>query len=112
MYYENVSVKLRKIYEFDSVECADFCIASDKLSPFTLCAVYRPPDTSLLRFAEDLVAYVELNITTKQQTLFMRDFNFHFEDETSPETAFVHDLLDSFDLKSLVRLPAHKAGYV
>ena len=63
-----------------------------------LAVIYRPPDKSVLSFANDFLDYMERNINSTGKLLPTGDFNIHVNDLESPDTNTFLDVLDSFYL--------------
>ena len=58
IYRSNLDVKLNSSYNFEAMECVDFSLNLDKYN-ILLAVIYRPPNSSVLQFANELAAYME-----------------------------------------------------
>ena len=58
VYRSNLDVKINSSYTFEAMECVDFSLNLDRYN-ILLAVIYRPPDSSVLQFANELAAYME-----------------------------------------------------
>ena len=58
VYRSNLDVKINSSYTFEAIECVDFSLNLDRYN-ILLAVNYRPPDSSVLQFANELAAYME-----------------------------------------------------
>ena len=63
-------------YKFGTRECTDFKVSFGQ-SSYTLGVFYRPDDHPFLAFLNDMVDYMENNITKRAEFLLLGDFNIH-----------------------------------
>ncbi len=106
VYNDHIVASLKKTYKFETMECAEFEIKYDDHRAITICAIYRPPSTDYLKFSEEILQYIENNVT-----LFTGDFNIHFDVPEDPATAFFNDVLYSLGLQAQVSFPTHQHGH-
>ena len=76
VYRSNLDVRINTSYTFEAMECVDFNLNLDRHN-ILLAIIYRPPDTSVLQFANELAAYMERNINTAGEQIIVGDFNVH-----------------------------------
>ena len=76
VYRSNLDVKINTSHSFEAIECVDFNLNLDRHNSL-LAVIYRPPDTSVLQFANELAAYMERNINTTGEQIIVGDFNVH-----------------------------------
>ena len=71
-------LKVTKSWEqhFGTCKCTDYKISFDH-SSYSLGLFYRPDDNLFLTFVNDMVEYMENNITDKSEFLLLGDFNIH-----------------------------------
>ena len=72
-----------------------------------MAVIYRPPDKSLLSFANDFLDSMERNINSAGKLLFTSDFNIHVNDLEFPDTNTFLDVLDSFGLHIHISFLTH-----
>ena len=53
VYRSDITLKSKSVYNYQSMECADFLLAFHNVL-VNLCVIYRPPDTCIRAFCEDL----------------------------------------------------------
>ena len=75
-----------------------------------MCVIYRPPDTSIAAFCEDLTDYQEKNVTSPGRMIIVGDINIPTNKEQHPETAVFEETLDGLDLRDHVYFPTHHLG--
>ena len=63
-------------HHFGTCECTDYKISFDH-SSYSLGLFYRPDDNPFLAFVNDMVEYMENNITDKLEFLLLGDINIH-----------------------------------
>ena len=107
IYQDNINLKIEKEYSVNTMECADFSI---KLPSKTrhLGLIYRPPDGSVLQFCQELTTYLEQNINTTGNTLFMGVLNIHTNDPENQDTITFDDIIESLGLRNQVSFPTHR----
>ena len=86
----------------------DFKISFDQCS-YTLGLFYRPEDHPFLSFINDIVEYMENNITDKSEFLLLGDFNIHINKLHDDEEVIFPDFLSSFGLQNHILFPTHKS---
>ena len=86
----------------------DFKISFDQ-SSYTLGLFYRPEDHPFLAFINNMVEYMENNITDKSEFLLLGDFNIHVNKLHDDEAVTFHDFLSSFGLQNHILFPMHKS---
>ena len=73
-------------------------VSPPNLVTIYLAAVYRPLQTSVLKFGEDLADYTEKNINLTGQLVLTGNFNIHINDKSNSDSIIFHDILDLFGL--------------
>ena len=76
IYKEDLQITKSHEYQFGTCKCTDFKISCDQ-SSYSLGLFYRPDGHPFLAFINDMVEYMENNITVKSEFLSLRDFNIH-----------------------------------
>ena len=62
----DITLKSKTIYNYQTMECADILLDLDNVL-VNLCVIYRPPNTSIVAFCEDLTDHQERNVTSPRQ---------------------------------------------
>ena len=88
------------------MECWDFTTTLPN-NTINLSVIYRPPDKSVLSFADDFLNYMEGIINLAGKNLFIGGFNVHVKDQSNSDTRHFQDVLDSFGLINYIGLDAH-----
>ena len=85
--YKTSSIKMlnTKSYDWTSCEMADFHIKAGN-KEIILCAVYHPPQLSVLEFLQDFTSYWENTITSTCEHIFIGDFNIKVDKDEDPNT--------------------------
>ena len=79
--------------------------------PVRVVLIYRPPQSNKNDFLTELSEFLSENIASKNELVLLGDFNFHLEDDKSPHTRELCNLLTAFGLESSITQPTHKAGH-
>ena len=94
-------------YTLEAMECVHCNLSLDRYN-ILLTVIYRPPDTSVLHFANELAAYMERNINTTGEQIIVGDFNVHINKQDEGNAIILSDMLESFNLSNCVEFPIHK----
>ena len=110
--YKTSSIKMlnTKSYDWMSCEMADFHIKAGN-KEIILCAVYCPPQLSVLEFLQDFTSYWENTITSTCEHIFIGDFNIRVDKDEDPNTIIFKDCLESLNLTCKVDFPTHELGH-
>ena len=110
--YKTSSIKMlnTKSYDWTSCEMADFHIKAGN-KEIILCAVYHPPQLSVLEFLQDFTSYWENTITSTCEHIFIGDFNIRVDKDEDPNTIIFKDCLESLNLTCKVDFPTHELGH-
>ena len=105
-----VDLKITKSheYKFGTCECTDFKVSFGQ-SSYMLGVFYRLDDHPFLAFLNDMVDYMENNITSRAEFLLLGDFNIHVNKLHDEKAATFHDFLSSFGLQNHILFPMHKS---
>ena len=72
-----------------------------------MAVIYRPPDKSVLSFANDFLDYMERNINSTGKLLLTGNFKIHVNDLESPDTNTFLDVLGIFGLHNHISFLKH-----
>ena len=86
----------------------DFKISFSQCS-YTLGLFYRQEYHPFLSFINDMVEYMENNMTDKCEFPLLGDFNIHINKLCDDEAATFHDFPSSFGLQNHISFPMHKS---
>ena len=67
-------LKSKTIYNYQTMECADFLLDFENVL-VNQCVIYRPPNTSIVAFYEDLTDHQERNVTSPGRKIIVGDIN-------------------------------------
>ena len=101
------TIKHTKEYTFSTMECSNFSIQLLSRS-LQLCLMYRLPDTSVLKFCQDISDYMELNITSNNELILMGNFNIHMNNSLNLDATLFEDTLKSFGLHNHINFGTHQ----
>ena len=76
IYKGDLKVTKSQEHHFGTCGCTDYKISFDH-SSYSLGLFYRSDDNPFLAFVNDMVEYMENNITDKSEFLLLGDFNIH-----------------------------------
>ena len=110
--YKTSSTKMlnTKSYDWTSCEMTDFYIKAGN-KEIILCAVYRPPQLSVLEFLKDFTSYWEINITSTCEHIFIGDFNIRVDKDEDPNSIIFKDCFESLNLTCKVDFSTHEFGH-
>ena len=83
--------------------CADFLLVFQNML-VNLCVIYKPPDTCIVAFCDDLTDYSERNVTSPGRTIIVGDVNIHTNRQLHPDAVLFHETLVGLGLKDHVDL--------
>ena len=64
-----------------------------------LCVIYRPPNTSIVAFCEDLTDHQERNVTSPGRMIIVGDINIPTNQEQHPDRVLFEETLDGLNLR-------------
>ena len=70
----DIMPKSKTIYNYQTMECADFLLDFENVL-VNLCVIYKPPNTSIVAFFEDLTDHQERNVTSPGRMIIVGDIN-------------------------------------
>ena len=108
MYKEDLKITKSHEYKFGTCKCTDFKVSFGQ-SSYTLDLFYRLDGHPFLAFLNDMVDYMENNITNKAEILLLGDFNIHVNKPHVEKAVTFCDFLSSFGLQNHILFPMHKS---
>ena len=105
----DITLRSKSGYNYQTMECADFLLDFQNML-VNLCVIYRPPDTSIASFCDDLMDYQERNVTSPGKMIIVGDINIHTNKEQHPDTALFQEILDGLGLRDHVDFETHCFG--
>ena len=109
VYRSDITLRSKSVYNYQSMECADFLLAFQNML-VNLCVIYRPQDTCIVAFYDDLTDYCERNITSPGRTIIVGDVNIHTNKELHQDAVLFHETLGGLGLKDHVDFVTHCLG--
>ena len=88
------------------MECADFLLDFENVL-VNLCVIYRPPNTSIAVFCENLTDYQERNVTSPGRMIIVGDINIPTNKEQHPDTVLFEETLDGLNLRNQIDFATH-----
>ena len=101
VYKSDITLKSKTIYNYQTMECADFLLDFENVL-VNLCVIYRPPNTSIVAFCEDLTDHQERNVTSPGRMITVGDINIPINQEQHPDTVLFEETLDGLNLRNQV----------
>ena len=105
----DITLRSKSVYNYQTMECADFLLEFQNML-VNLCVIYRPPDTSIAAFCDNLMDYQERNVTSPGKMIIVGDVNIHTNKEQHPDTALFQETLDGLGLRNHVDFATHHFG--
>ena len=109
VYRLDITLRSKSVYNYQTMECADILLVFQNRL-VNLCVIYRPPDTSIAAFCDDLTDYYERNVTSPGRTIIVGDVNIHTNKELHPDAVLFHETLGGLGLKDHIDFVAHQFG--
>ena len=103
MYRLDIALRSKSVYNYRSMECADFLLAFQNML-VNLCVIYRPPDTCIMAFCNDLTDYCERIVTSPGRTIIVGDVNIHSNKKLHPDAVLFCETLCGLGLKTTLIL--------
>ena len=103
----DITLRSKSVYNYQTMECAEFLLDFQNML-VNLCVIYRPPDTSIASFFDDLMDYQERNVTSLGKMIIVGDVNIHTNKEQHPDTALFQETLDGLGLRDHVDFATHQ----
>ena len=92
----DITLRSKSIYNYQTMECAEFLLDFQNML-VNLCVIYRPPDTSIVAFCEDLTDHQERNVTSPGRMIIVGDIKIPTNKEQHPDTVLFEETLDSLN---------------
>ena len=105
----DITLRSKSVHNYQTMECAYFLLYFQNIL-VNLCVIYRPLDTSIAAFCEDLMDYQERNVTSPGKMIIVGDINIHTNKEQHPDTALFQETLDGLALRDHVDFATHHFG--
>ena len=107
MHKSDITLRSKTIYNYQTMECADFLLDFQNVL-VNLCVIYRPPNTSIVAFCEDLTDHQERNVTSPGRMIIVGDINIPTNQEQHPDTVLFEEALDGLNLRNQVDFATHR----
>ena len=109
MHRLDITLRSKSVYNYETMECADFLLDFQNML-VNLCVIYRPPDTSIAAFCDDLMDYQERKVTSPGKMIIVGDVNIHINKEQHPDTTLFQETLDGDDSRDHIDFATHHFG--
>ena len=83
----DITLRSKSIYNYQTMECADILLNFQNML-VNLCVIYRPPNTSIVAFCEDLTDHQERNATSPGRMIIVGDIKIPTNKEQYPDTVY------------------------
>ena len=107
VYKSELNISSSRDEPYKTMESSSFIISTCK-KQLNLTAIYRPPNTNVLKFCSELASLLENNINSSSELLLLGDFNIAVNKASDSGPAAFLDVLDSFNLINNVNEPTHR----
>jgi hypothetical protein len=103
-------------YSVTSFESIEALITIDSFC-LRLIVLYRPPPSAKngltkAMFYEQFSDLLEVRNTSSGKLIILGDFNFHWGNQSDPDTQRVKEILDSYNLVQHIDSPTHTSGHI
>ena len=102
----DITLKSKKIYNYQTMECADFLLDFENVL-VNLCVIYRPLNTSIVAFCEDLTDQQKRNVTSPGRIIIAGDINIPTNQEQHLDTVLFGETLDGLNWRNQVEFATH-----
>ena len=114
IYKHNIKVEKLQSVNMKLLETMDIKLSADNKT-IRLVSVYRPPRTKsrvypVSDFYDDMESLVSFYKTVNDEVIFCGDYNVHVNKPEQSEVRKFHDILETADLKQLVKGITHEKG--
>ena len=107
VYKSNLNISIARGQPFKTMESTCFSIITGNRL-INLITIYRPPDSNVLEFCNDLANLLESNINSSSELILLGDFNIAVNKPPEAKPATFMDILNSFNLINKVDKPTHR----
>ena len=107
VYNSKLNISIAKGQPFKTVESTCFSINTGNRL-INLITIYRPPDSNVLEFCNELTNLIGTNINSSGELILLGDVNIPVNKPFDAKPAAFLDILDSFNLINKVDKPTHR----
>ena len=104
-------VKVNQVERFDTFEHIQVSCEMGN-GRYTFIIIYRPPDTNINNFIDELRSYLETTDMVSTNNFICGDFNLWMDDINARGVTDFSDLLDYFSLRNLVDAATSVSGHI
>ena len=97
-------------YNRETFEYCEWLIKNKAISS-NIHGIYRPPNSDLNQFFDDLADYLALHVNTNYP-IFVADFNIHWGDDVDGNASLFEDTLEHLGLIQHVQFPTHNSNNI
>ena len=107
VYKSDLNFSIASSQPFKTMESSCFSISNGNRL-ITMITIYRPPDSNVLEFCNELAKFLETNINLSGELILVGDFNIVVNKPLDAGPASFLDVLHSFNLINRVDKPTHR----
>ena len=107
VYKSELNISSARDEPYKTMELYSFIISTGN-RPINLITIYRPPNTNVLEFCNELANLLQTNINSSGELILLGDFNIAVNKPFDVGPATFLDVLDSFNVVSKVDKPTHR----
>ena len=107
VYKSKFNISIARSQSFKTMESTCFIVNTENWL-INLIIIYRPPDSNVFEFCNELTNVLETNINSSGELILLGDFNIAVNKPFDVETGTSFDILDSFNLFNKVDKPTHR----
>ena len=109
VYKSELNISIARGAPYKTMESSSFIISTGNRL-INLIPIYRPPDTNVLEFCNELANLLETNINSSGELTLLGDFNIAVNKPFHAGPATFLDVLVSFNLVNKVDKPTHRVS--
>ena len=99
VYKSELNISIARGQPLKTMESSCFSISTGNRL-INLITIYRPPDSNVLEFCNELAKLLETNINSSRELTLLGDFNIAVNKPSDAEPATFLDILDSFNVST------------
>ena len=107
VYKSELNISSLRDEPYKTMESSLFIISTGN-KQLNLIAIYRPPNTNVLEFCNELASLLETIINSSSELILLGEFNIAVNKPSDAGPATILDVLDSFNLVNKVDKPTHR----
>ena len=111
LYRSTLNVEwIEQQHNWETFEFGIWSIKSKGITSY-IHGIYRPPNSDMNQFLDEIAEYLALHINTKYP-IFLGDFNIHWRDEVDGNASSFADTVEALGLTKHVQFPTHNRNNI